>query len=136
MIVESSPGALPEHTDGTKLYAELSRSLPPLDAIFRFGSAEVHRWLAELGWSPDSGYNDNFKGKEVARSYEKIYQNELPLYSGGAHAVIGGWHLPWPDGDWDELVDKSLVLWTFEDSEPWVEVWQEESGFRVIPRIT
>ena len=52
------------------------------------------------------------------------------------HAVLGGWHFPWPDGDWGELVERPLLAWTFEDSEPWVEVWGDGKGFQVKQRIT
>jgi hypothetical protein len=87
-------------------------------------------------WQPDWGWNDNFKDPDPVLKYDSLVQSELPLYSGGAHAVLGGWHFPWPDGDWEELIDHPLLVWTFEDSEPWVEVWGNEDGFKVLQRIT
>jgi len=51
-------------------------------------------------------------------------------------AVAGGWNMPWPDDDWNELIDLELVLWTFEESEPWVEVFFDGSRYSVIQRIT
>src|ERR1700722_19795833 len=33
----------------TKLYAHKTRSLPPVDAIFRLGSPTIHRWLRSEG---------------------------------------------------------------------------------------
>lgn len=56
--------------------------------------------------------------------------------SEGIHAVLGGWHFPWPDGDWEELIDRRLIAWTLADSEAWVEVWDQGGAFRVIERIT
>jgi hypothetical protein len=53
-----------------------------------------------------------------------------------AAAVLGGWHFPWPDGDWEERCGESLLAWTIEESEPWVEVWRAASGLRVVQRIT
>ena len=50
--------------------------------------------------------------------------------------MLGGWHMAWPEGDWDELIDKQLIVWTFAESEPWIEVWEDGSRFRVIQRIT
>ena len=45
--------------------------------------------------------------------------------------------IPWPTGDWHERLAETLVAWTLEDAEPWVEVWwHTDSGFRVIPRST
>lgn len=59
-----------------------------------------------------------------------------PLYSDQAAAVLGGWHFPWPDGDWEELVDKELVLWTLREAEPWVEVFHDGKDFVVNVRLT
>jgi hypothetical protein len=127
---------LPEWAEGLRLYAHPGSSLPPIDAVFKFGSREVAEWLAANEWQPAWGHNDNFPDSAPVALYEREYQKQLPLYSGGAHAVLGGWHMPWPDGDWDELVDKRLIVWTFAESEPWVEVWKDEGSFHVIQRIT
>ena len=123
--------------DGRKpLYAIAGRSLPPIDAIFRFGGDSVHEWLREQGWEPNWGYSDNFKDPEPVHEYERLYQGECPLYTSGAFAVLGGWHFPWPDNDWEERLAEQLLVWTFEESEPWVEVWGTSSGYRVLQRIT
>jgi len=74
--------------------------------------------------------------EEHQDAYIPIWQANCPLYTEEAVAVLGGWHFPWPDGDWAELREKPLLLWTIEDSEPWVEVWGESAGFKVIQRIT
>jgi hypothetical protein len=128
-------GQLIAKRGNTKLYAREARSLPPLDAVFRFGSPAVHQWLRSWGWEPDWGYNSNFKDPEPALQYERLYQSECPLYAGGAYAVLGGWHFPWPDGDWEVLLERPLLIWTFAGSEPWVEVWGGRP-FEVKQRIT
>ena len=127
---------LPENTDGIKLFAHVSTSLPPIDGIFRFGSSKVKEWLNANGWQQDWPFNDNFKGSRVVHEYERRWQEQAPLYIGGAHAVLGGWHMPWPDGDWDELNKSRLVAWTFEESEPWIEAWKIGDDFKVFQRIT
>ena len=38
--------------------------------------------------------------------------------------------------DDDERVDLDLVLWTFEESEPWIEVFSDGGRYSVIQRIT
>lgn len=123
-------------SDGLPLYAHADSSLPPLEAAFKLGSATVKDWLAGNGWDPEWGYNDNFADRKPVDFYEREYRRRLPLFTGEAHAVLGGWHIPWPDGDWDDLVRKRLIVWTFEESEPWVEVWEEGQGYVVIQRIT
>lgn len=50
--------------------------------------------------------------------------------------MLGGWHMPWPEGDWVELIDRPLLVFTFEESEPWVEVWKWDDGYKIIQRIT
>lgn len=69
-------------------------------------------------------------------AYIKKWMDHCPVYIESATAVIGGWHFPWPDGDWEELCQKTLVLWTIEGSEPWIEVWKDGETFRVCERVT
>jgi hypothetical protein len=110
--------------------------LPPIDALFRFGSPKIHAWLAQNGWKPTWGYNANFPDRVLGDAYDAAFQNQFPLYTGDAHAMIGGWHFPWPDDDWEELLNDVLVLCTFEDSEPWLEVWLRAGAFEVVQRVT
>ncbi|WP_257128506.1 hypothetical protein [Burkholderia sp. MSMB1459WGS] len=110
-------------------------SLPSVDAVFRFGSAAIGAYLDAHGWQRDWGFNGNFKGA-AAHDYEREWMAQCPLYTGGVVAVAGGWNMPWPDDDWNELIDLELVLWTFEESEPWVEVFSDGSRYSVIQRIT
>jgi hypothetical protein len=95
-------------SSGVALYAHQAFSLPPPDAL-------------------PGGDTDE---------YMRFWQSNCPLYTGEAAAVLGGWHFPWPDGDWEELRQKPLLVWTLDDSEPWVEVWGVPGGFRVMQRIT
>lgn len=127
---------LPGASDELRLYAHPATSMPPLEAVFKLGSPEVLGWLAANNWEPEWGYNDNFPDRSPVDVYERAYQAQLPLFDDSAHAVLGGWHMPWPEGDWDELLNEKLVVWTFADSEPWVEVWRDGVNFRVIQRIT
>ncbi len=105
--VHDSRAVLPPVADGA-LYARPARSLPPPDTL---------------------------PGTETA-DYVRTWQAVCPLYTGEAAAVLGGWHFPWPDDDWEELRERPLLVWTLEESEPWVEVWGDGPGFQIIPRIT
>ena len=95
-------------------------------------------WLRANGWQRDWLYNDNFKDKQVAGAYQKTFSGEYPVYiDSGIYAVLGGWHLPFPDPDWQELIDEHLMVMTIRDSEPWVEAWRTRAGqFGVIQRTT
>jgi hypothetical protein len=135
-VVFQRERALPDDPAGLPLYAHRAVSLPPLDAIFRFGSSRLQEWLQACNWKPEWGYNANFPDRAAAEAYERSYQSQLPLYTREAHAVLGGWHFPWPDGDWADLVDASLLAWTFEGAEPWLEAWEKDGRRWVLERGT
>lgn len=117
------------------LYRFNAESLPPIDAVFRFGSAAIDKYIQEYGWEKDWGFNNNFKGT-LAHEYEREWSKQCPLYTGGVVAVEGGWHMPWPEDDWNDFLDSELLLWTFEESEPWVEVFSDGNTFSVLQRLT
>jgi hypothetical protein len=93
---------------GVPLYAQPYRSLPPPDALPSLDTEE----------------------------YMRLWQKNCPLYTEQAMAVLGGWHFPWPDDDWEQLREKPLLVWTIAESEPWIEVWEVPDGFKVMQRIT
>ncbi|MEM6504274.1 MAG: hypothetical protein AAF711_02270 [Planctomycetota bacterium] len=117
------------------LHGEPYRFLPHLDTIFKQGSEAVEAFLAANDWSRDDSYNDHFPGPTAA-AYERLWQENCPLYVGEVEAAIGPFQMPWPDDDWDEVGGLNLVLWTFRDAEPWVEVYQTQGGWIVKQRIT
>jgi hypothetical protein len=91
--------------------------------------------LTRYGWQRTWPFNDNFKGS-VPHDYERLWQANCPMYTKGIVAVCGGWYFPWPDGDFTELLNSQLLLWTFKDAEPWIEVYFDGQGFSVKERIT
>lgn len=130
---------MPEASAGdVNLVATEASVLPPIDALFAFGSAHLGSWLGENKWERSWGYNSNFPGRTLVEGYEREYQAFHPLYgSSDVFAMIGGWHFPFPDDDWNELVGDELMLMTVRDAEPWVEAWRgKQGGFRVIERVT
>jgi hypothetical protein len=128
--------SLPAVSAAMKLYAEEALVLPPIEVVFRLGADCVGQWLHQCRWRRDIDYNDNFPDRGPTDAYLRAYMAEYPLYSGTTEAVIGGWHFPWPDGDWASRMDQRLLLCTFRDSEPWVEVWERGQGWEVIQRVT
>ena len=101
--------AVLDDTGGAYLYAHPSVSLPPPDA------------------GPDL---DN-------EEYSRRWQQSCPVCNPeDVVAVLGGWHFPWPDGDWEALRERDLLVCTLENAEPWVEVWQWQQATTVMQRIT
>jgi hypothetical protein len=125
-----------EEASGLPLYATRALSLPPIDAIFMRGSERIQDWLRSLNWRAEWGFNANFPDAGVADEYARRYQQQLPFFTGGAHAVLGGWHFPWPEGDWHDRISSRLLVWTFERGEPWLEGWDEGGTLRALQRIT
>jgi hypothetical protein len=125
-----------EMSSSIKLYPFRTTSLPPIEAIFRYGSDNTKDQLTEHGWDGNLDYT--FPDKSIEDAYLRAYQAQNPLYiRKNVFAILGGWHFPWADGDWEELSNQELLLWTFQDAEPWVEVWRDENHkFRRIGRIT
>ena len=118
---------------GVPLHAREHVSLPPVDALFRFGSARIADYLARHDWVREEAFNDNFPDP-AAHAYERQWQATCPLYMDEAVAVLGGWNFPWPDGDFAECARDELVLWTLRGSEPWLEVFARAGAWRVVGR--
>jgi hypothetical protein len=107
-FVGHDPAARLSAEDGAALYAHPARSLPPPVAL----------------------------GVDYDDEYFRLYQSTCPLFMDDVAAMLGGWHFSWPDDDWEELRDRPLLVWTIDDSEPWVEAFGGPEGFQVFQRIT
>ena len=105
---------------------------PPIEAVFRFGSAAIDTYLGAHGWQRDWGFNSNFKG--TAARLRAGVDGAMPAVHGRGGRRRGRVEHAWPDDD--EQVDLDLVLWTFEESEPWIEVFSDGGRYSVIQRIT
>lgn len=121
--------------EGMPLVGSPAPSLPPVDAVFQLADPEVEAYLAKHGWSAQREYYAGFPDP-MPGQYQELWMSQCPVYTGQAAAVFGGWNYPWPDGDWEELAGKELVLWTLKDAEPWVEVFRDGDGFIVMQRTT
>ena len=122
-------------TSDVPLYSEPYTSLPPVDAVFFCGSDAIGEFLQQHDWPRNEPFNDNF-ADSIPGEYERIWQDNCPIYRSDLPLMSGGWHMPWPDGDWYEFVDAEQIAWTFLDSEPWVEVFKLGDGYTVKQRIT
>lgn len=120
---------------GLPLYAEPFEFLPPVDAVFRFGSDKIAEFLSQHGWSREDSYNDNFP-QASPREYERVWQENCPMYVDGVIAVCGGWPFVWPDGSHEKHWLDELVVWTLADSEPWLDVFRTSDGYVAHEHIT
>src|SRR5262249_24848724 len=123
-VLSQEPGLSFSGSDGVGLIGTKDLALPPVEALEVYGGDEMRQLVQD---SSDS---------DPIRTYEQ----RCPLHYAdeeGIYAMLGGWHVPWPENDAYDDEPGRLVLWTFRDAEPWLEVWQRPSGkLDVIPRIT
>jgi hypothetical protein len=135
-VAHDPAATLPTKPDGKRLFAEPFDCMPDVDAIFQFGSDDVKAW-AERCWDPNKGYT-----RTPVKEYLKVLQREHPFQAGRAYAMSGGWswcftwcysideEYPW------HLFDQALIVLTLEDSEPWIEVFDDGAVFTTFSRIT
>ncbi|MGL6072890.1 MAG: SMI1/KNR4 family protein [Fimbriiglobus sp.] len=134
-VVHDGAVSLPHDAEGEKLYAHRIECLPPMDAVFWFGSEKVQKWLSANDWNPALGYY-NFPDREPIDAYERNFRSEHPfLHDEEFFAMLGGWSVMF-DESWYELVEKPLMLLTIRDSEPWLEVFEDGNELRGYSRIT
>ncbi len=119
---------------GVPLYGRDVRSYPPFDAIYRLGGPVVRTWVASRGHDHGEVFEGTVPDPAFDR-YEAWWQDRFPLYDPEPAIVLGGWHFPWPDGDWSDLVQSTFVAWR-TTGEPFLELWQVDGGYRVIERLT
>lgn len=134
LVLVNRHATLPPVPDGIKLYAQRATCFPPLDAIFRYGSTAVQNWLRTNQWQPEWGYSPQFRDHRITAPCAAAYQQQLDLKGSAIDAVLGGWPMTWRLGDWDERPECQLLLWTWRDSPPWIELWQDRGQLRVIQR--
>jgi len=125
VVRSDGPSATLSSSDGIQLVGTEDVALPPVEALEVYGSEEMRSLLH----NPDQ-----------AEPLLSTYEERCPLHYAdreGIYAMLGGRHVPWPENDAYDDEPGRLVLWTFKDSEPWLEVWQRPAGhLEVVPRIT
>jgi len=107
-----------------------------MEAVFKYGSPAVAEWLASTGWHANTIWDRRFPDRALVEAYADALRANMPSDGQSVFAVLGGWHLSWPEGDWQDLVDYPLIVLTLAESEPWVEAFGVNGGFRVIQRIS
>ena len=76
----------------------------------------VEEWLGSIGYQRtdyDLAWRD-----ELGRKYCDEWDRRTPYTSQKYAAVLGGWHIMWPEDEFYMPKEMELVIWTFRDSEP------------------
>jgi hypothetical protein len=120
---------------GTPLYATEDSSFPPFDAVCLYGSREVEAWLRSHGLQRHQYAEAS--ALPVARAYAAEWPSRHPFYKGSIDAIVGGWHMMWPEDDFYLPLEMRLLLTTIRDAEPFLEIWVSSAGnLSVKSRIT
>lgn len=132
------PGQRFEHipNSGLPLYGIKQPSFPPLEALCLYGGNRVQEWLQGI---EASRYDyDHVSQTDLGKKYQAEWMKRSPFYMNDADivAVMGGWHMLWPEDDFYMPGEMNLIVWTFREAEPWVEVWERLPNFRVYFRTT
>ncbi|MGX9685769.1 hypothetical protein ACTQ9L_01270 [Deinococcus wulumuqiensis] len=140
-LVLHHPAATLSGADGEALYASARADLPHADALFEHLPPAQQEHLAQtFGGTPGVLRGQAFGFPHpLATALDNALVGEHPLWSDDPPAAqIGGWPWGWPDTAWNEREGQgqTLVLWTFRDSEPWLEVWWTGQQFEVAEHIT
>ena len=107
--------------DSVPLTAKPATSTPPLDAVILYGGAAVQEWLSAQGLKRWEYSNVS---TETQAFYRDFINSRLPLFQEEPpFARIGGWHIGWADDYFYIPREMKLMVWTFQDAEPWYEVF-------------
>lgn len=119
---------------GVPLFGTETPSFPPIEAVCLYGGPIVEEWLASEGLERTD--YDVAATTAIGERYQEVYRKRCPLFSDGPAAVLGGWHAIWQDDEFYLPREMRLVLWTFRDAEPWIEVFERSPNLPVRIRIT
>lgn len=125
--------------EGEPLYGVEAISFPPFEALCMHGGPAVEEWLGKQDLRRIDYEDFDLNESPAVRAYRKERRKRnpwLPDGDDGTAAVLGGWHVMWPEDDWYMPPDIQLAIWTFRDSEPWIEVWRGRRNFVVFERTT
>lgn len=115
---------------GIELFARAIEVLPPLYVLRAKGSQRFQDWVR--------AEKVNFNASRLTpplKSYVAKQIDEDPFTWPDSYCRLGGWS-SWENG-WRDFQSGKLLIQTYKDSEPWVEVWQLDSGeLRVVQYIT
>lgn len=116
------------------LRSEPYPSLPPLEAIFRYGSERVGDWLGAVGWDREEPFSPDFPD-ELGERYDRHYLEQYPHGRDDVRAVLGGWHNFWPDGDWYLLCNYDFILSVRQPGGTWLELYARGEDWLIVPRL-
>jgi len=132
-----SKARLPKAREGQlTLHAVSEWDYPCSDILLLKAGGKINRWAKEIGWESGVGAAEEAPALD---EYDEEWADSHPghqFQGGDVYAQLGGWPVSWPDESAAEQIRRKLVLRTYADSEPWLEVFKRGRAYEVIARIT
>ena len=107
-------------------YAVKAKVLPSPEILMKKAKASIRR------------FEEPMQSRQLA-DYEDKWSEIHPYHysdRGDVYAQLGGWPVTWSDEAATDQLHKKLVLRTYADSEPWIEVFKRGQKYECISRIT
>ena len=135
-VVHDSRMRLPRQPNGEKMFGTRFKCLPSVGVVLSKGNSEIRRWLRGQGvWSGDTE-GAHFDDQDPVDHYEAGFERHHPYFLNDCDAMLGGWGIVYPDSNWRNLMSKSLLVTTFRDSEPWLEVYDSGKAFSAYSHVS
>ena len=131
-------GKLPAPQAGqTALYAMEAQDLPGPEVVMHNAGDALKTGGRKVKWESADPWSDAMRPLlKFEEKWETTYHPSRGLRRGSVYAQLGGWPVTWPDESAAEQLNRPLVLRTYENSEPWLEVFRRKQGYDVRIRIT
>lgn len=121
--------------DGTPLFGNETNSFPPIESLCLYGGPVVDDWLKSEGL--DRVDYDDAALTKAGEAYQQEFIRRSPLHqSKQPVAILGGWHAFWSDDEFYLPREMRLMLWTFREAEPWIELFERFPNIHTRLRIT
>jgi len=126
----------------TSLYGLATSDIPELPVLLSQKSKSLGNLMqpfVKAGWKlKNDEYLTSFPDQNAIKDYKKRRRQIHPLFddSRSVYAQIGGFPITLPDAAGIEQLKKTLVLRTYFDAEPWVEIFQARGKYKLVSRIT
>jgi hypothetical protein len=131
------PALLEPRRGETALCGITSEEIPSLAVLFLEGDDAIASWLVKNRWKREWEYTGNFPDRDCARGYAAEWRRSHSISDAETWAQLGGWPLSWGhENAGAQLAAGSLLLRTYKDAEPWIEVSLRGGEPRVAVRIT
>jgi hypothetical protein len=118
------------------LYGVPAQDLPCPEIVMQKGGEAIQAWGREVNWESADPRSDAI---QPLLRYEVKWEATHPSRKsngGSVYAQLGGWPVTWPDESAGKQLQRQLVLRTYANSEPWLEVFRRGKSYDVRLRIT